>query len=112
MPARTSRRYSASPVRLRSGLAVAIASTEWVCSCWITPFQLADSANAPWTRTTVGRVVDMADLLRVRGCRASSAARGSTARGQWWQLGSYVVERRCDVLVQPRGAYWPTTRKK
>src|SRR4051794_39671485 len=60
MPARTSLRYSASPVTLRSGLAAAIASTEWVCSRWITPFQLADSANAPWTRTTVGLALGMA----------------------------------------------------
>src|SRR4051812_35862975 len=67
MPARTSRRYSASPVTLRSGLAAAIASTEWLCSRWITPFQLADSANAPWTMTTVGFALGMAGLLRVGG---------------------------------------------
>src|SRR3954470_16171950 len=103
MPARTSLKYSASPVTLRSGLAAAIASTEWVCSRWITPFQLADSAKAPWTRTTVGLALGMAGLLRGRGCRAPRAARGRLLDG-----GS----ARWDVPAQPRGAHRSTTRKK
>src|SRR3954447_610448 len=113
MPARTSVRYSASPVTLRSGLAAAIASTEWLCSRWITPFQLADSANAPWTRTTVGFALGMADLLRVRGRRAQHVDRlrdgGGAARvgrGRASPCG------RWDVPAQPRAAHRPATRKK
>src|SRR3954447_6001178 len=50
----TSRTYAASPSRLRSGLATATASTDCTASRSMTPFQLADSANAPCTRTTTG----------------------------------------------------------
>src|SRR4051794_37389684 len=35
-----------------------------MCRRWMTPFQLADSAKAPWTRTTVGFSVDMTGLPR------------------------------------------------
>src|SRR3954465_15524728 len=41
----------------------------------MTPFQLADSAKAPWTRTTVGFSVDMTGLPRgLKRCRSSLGA--------------------------------------
>jgi hypothetical protein len=50
---RTAFTWAASPDRLRSGLATAIVWCPAACSRAMTPFQLADSAKAPWTRTTV-----------------------------------------------------------
>src|SRR4051812_23347455 len=46
-----------------------------MCRRWMTPFQLADSAKAPWTRTTVGFSVDMTGLPRgLERCRSSFGA--------------------------------------
>ena len=53
MPSVARRTFSASVLTLRSGLGVATTPTPWSFSREITPDQLADSANAPWTRTTV-----------------------------------------------------------
>ena len=48
-------RKSASPETLRIGFAAAITVYPWSCRRMLTSSQLADSANAPCTRTTVGR---------------------------------------------------------
>src|SRR3954467_7539813 len=138
MPARTSLRYSASPVTLRSGLAAAIASTEWVCSRWMTPFQLADSAKAPWTRTTVGFSVAMAVPFRGQEpwCRpASSPTRAATrkkprrtalprsrsrpVRRAWWARGrrehgmNELVHQLRDVVADlPRFLAAPFHRRR
>src|SRR4051794_29566653 len=49
----------------------------------MTPFQLADSAKAPWTRTTVGFSVDMTGLPRgPERCRSSVGAPPGGPRGR------------------------------
>src|SRR5918993_1146281 len=79
MLSRTLRRYSASLARPRSGFATAI--TRWPASrrALIEPFQLEESAYAPWTRTMVcftdPLVVEfMVMFLLVVACAASGTA--------------------------------------
>src|SRR5215218_10137907 len=71
---------------LRSGLAAATTSRPRARSRSTTPFQLADSANAPWTRTIVGFWSDMGSLL----CSTRSIRPGRPSSLLW---GSPVVPR-------------------
>ncbi|GAP51261.1 Acyl-CoA carboxylase alpha chain [Streptomyces azureus] len=67
--------YAASAASPRSGLGGAITGMPWSCSSAMTPIQLAASAKAPWTRTTLGVVeaVMVASLLVVRRCAGRRA---------------------------------------
>src|SRR5689334_14282974 len=100
----------ASAASPRSGLAAV--TTRWPCatSGSITPFQLADSAKAPWTRTMVGRMGRSFRLKvpaapsradRIGSSQDRTAPRVVTARRRDLRRGARLtdVPQRCSQLL-------------
>src|SRR3712207_6050810 len=80
----------------RSGFAGAVTCTPSACSRLITSFQLADSAKAPCTRTTVGRDPSCGFVLAASSRPVSSVIGSSRGRGL-----ADLGRAPCDISAHP-----------